>query len=125
MWAATPPFGEGTMKLSTTIALSLLCLALAPLGARADEQADQQACRGDAMSICGQFIPDREKVGACLFSNRSRISPDCRVAIQAFHPKTAPARSKMPKVHFPEKVAPAAAPSSAAVAFLGIRRAAP
>ena len=54
------------MKLSTTIALSLLCLTLAPLGARADEQSDQQACMGDAMTICGQFIPDRERVGACL-----------------------------------------------------------
>jgi hypothetical protein len=91
MWAATPPMG-GTMKLSTTIALSLLCLTLAPLGARADEQSDQQACMGDAMSICGQFIPDRERVGACLFSNRARISPACRVAIQRFHPKTASAR---------------------------------
>jgi hypothetical protein len=80
------------MKFSTTIALSLLCLTLVPLGARADEQSDQQACMGDAMTICGQFIPDREKVGACLFSNRSRISPDCRTAMQRFHPKTASAR---------------------------------
>jgi hypothetical protein len=80
------------MKFSTTIALSLLCLTLAPLGARADEQSDQQACMGDAMSICGQFIPDREKVGACLYSNRSRISPACRTAMQRFNPKTASAR---------------------------------
>ena len=80
------------MKLSTTIALSLFCLTLAPLGARGDEQSDQQACMGDAMSICGQFIPDREKVGACLFSNRSRISPACRTAMQRFNPKTASAR---------------------------------
>jgi hypothetical protein len=77
------------MKLSMAIALSLLCLTLAPVGAWADEQSDQQACMGDAMSICGQFIPDRERVGACLFSNRARISPACRVAIARFHPKTA------------------------------------
>jgi hypothetical protein len=76
------------MKLSTTIALSLLCLTLAPLGARADEQ----SCMGDAMTICGQFIPDRERVGACLYSNRSRISPACRTAMLRFHPKTASAR---------------------------------
>jgi hypothetical protein len=92
MWAATPPIGEGTMKLGTTVALSLLCLTLAPLGARADEQSDQQACMGDAMSICGQFIPDRERVGACLVSNRSRISPACRAAVAHFNPKTASAR---------------------------------
>jgi hypothetical protein len=80
------------MKFSTAIVLSLLCLSLAPLGARADEQSDQQACMGDAMTVCGQFIPDREKVGACLYSNRSRISPACRTAMQRFTPKTASAR---------------------------------
>ena len=80
------------MKLSTAIALSLFCLTLAPVGARADEQSDQQACMGDAMTICGQFIPDRERVGACLYSNRSRISPACRTAMLRFHPKTASAR---------------------------------
>jgi hypothetical protein len=80
------------MKLSTAIGLSLLCLTLVPVCARADEQSDQQACMGDAMTICGQFIPDREKVGACLFSNRSRISPACRTAMQRFNPKTASAR---------------------------------
>ena len=77
------------MKISTIIALSALCLTLAPLGARADEQSDQQACMNDAMTICGQFIPDREKVGACLYSNRARISPACRTAMARYTPKTA------------------------------------
>jgi hypothetical protein len=77
------------MKISTIIALSALCLTLAPFGARADEQSDQQACMNDAMTICGQYIPDRERVGACLHANQTRISPACRVAIQRFNPKTA------------------------------------
>jgi hypothetical protein len=77
------------MKFTSAIALSLLCLSFAPLGAKADEQSDQQACMGDAMNICGQFIPDREKVGACLYSNRAKLTPACRTAMQAFHPKTA------------------------------------
>lgn len=80
------------MKLSIAIALSALCLTLAPLGARADEQSDQQACMNDAMTICGQFIPDRDRVGACLYSNRTRISPACRTAMQRYNPKTASAR---------------------------------
>jgi hypothetical protein len=75
------------MKLA--LALSLMCLALAPVSAKADAQQDQQACMNDAMTICGQYIPDREKVGACLVSNRSRISPACRAAVAHFSPKTA------------------------------------
>jgi hypothetical protein len=74
------------MKLSTIIAVSALCLTLAPLGARADEQSDQQACMSDAMSVCGQFIPDRDKVGACLYSNRARISVACRTVMQRYTP---------------------------------------
>jgi hypothetical protein len=80
------------MKISTIIALSALCLTLAPFGARADEQSDQQACMNDAMTICGQFIPDRDRVSACLYSNRARISPACRTAMQRYNPKTASAR---------------------------------
>jgi hypothetical protein len=80
------------VKFSTIIAVSALCLTLAPLGARADEQSDRQACMGDALTVCGQFVPDRDKVGACLYSNRSRISPACRTAMQRYNPKTASAR---------------------------------
>ena len=69
------------MKIRTAIAVSLFCLALAPVGAKADQQDDQQACMNDAMTICGQFIPDRERVGACLVANRARISPACRAAV--------------------------------------------
>jgi hypothetical protein len=79
------------MKISIIVAVATLCLTLAPLSARADEQSDQQACMNDAMTICGQFIPDRERVGACLYSNRTRISPACRTAMQRYNPKTASA----------------------------------
>ena len=45
----------------------------------------------DAFSICGQFIPNRERVAACLISNRSRVSPACRSALTHFKTKTASA----------------------------------
>jgi len=77
------------MKIHTAIAVSLFCLALAPVGAKADQQDDQQACMNDAMTVCGQFIPDRERVGTCLVANRARISPACRAAVAHFNPKTA------------------------------------
>jgi len=68
------------------IALAFFGLALAPGTAAATEQEDQAACMGDAMSVCGQFIPDRGRVGACLVANRSRISPACRSALVRFNP---------------------------------------
>ena len=73
------------MHIRTLPALALFCLILAPVAATAQQQQqDQDACMMDAQTVCGQFIPDRERVAHCLMANRSRISPACRVAIKRF-----------------------------------------
>ena len=41
----------------------------------------QYACMGDAFSVCGRFIPYRERVAHCLISNRARVSVPCRAAL--------------------------------------------
>jgi hypothetical protein len=38
----------------------------------------QQACSGDAQRLCGQFIPDASKTGACLARAKRQLSPACR-----------------------------------------------
>jgi hypothetical protein len=76
------------MKTHIALALVTLCVALAPTAVWADSQADEQACMGDALSVCSEFIPDRDRVGSCLFANRSRISPACQQAIKGFTPST-------------------------------------
>jgi hypothetical protein len=75
------------MILRVTIALALLGFVLAPAAVWADSQQDQQdrdACMMDAQMVCGQFIPDRERVAHCLMTNRSKISPACREALKHF-----------------------------------------
>ena len=88
------------MKAKIALALVTFCVALTPVIVRADAQEDQQACMSDAFAVCGQFIPDRERVGSCLAANRSRISPACQQAINRFNPQTAaaaPARNQAPR----------------------------
>lgn len=80
------------MNFRTALALGVFGLGLAPAALRADPQQNQQACMSDAMTVCGQFIPDRERVAACLIANRSRISVACREALKQFNPRTASAR---------------------------------
>jgi hypothetical protein len=78
------------MKIRTVFALALFWLALAPVAATADQaQDDQNACMNDAMTVCGQFIPDRERVAACLMANRRHISAACRTALTHFNSPTA------------------------------------
>jgi hypothetical protein len=53
----------------------------APAAALAETQDEQNACMNDAFSVCGQDIPDRDKVGACLARNIKRLSPGCRTVM--------------------------------------------
>ena len=73
-------------------ALALVGLVVSAVAVKADPQQDQQACMNDAMTVCSQFIPDRERVAACLLSNRTRISLECRAALAHFNPRTASVR---------------------------------
>ena len=41
----------------------------------------QYACMSDAMTVCGRYIPDRERVAHCLMSNRAHVSVACRAAL--------------------------------------------
>jgi hypothetical protein len=52
-WMATPAVAQGT-------------------------QAQRDACSGDAMNLCGEFIPDPGRTGACLAAKRAQLSPACR-----------------------------------------------
>ena len=76
------------MRIRSVLTLTVLGfgLALSSLAAKADAQQDQQACMQDAQIVCGQFIPDRERVAHCLIAHRSRVSPACRAALKHFKP---------------------------------------
>jgi hypothetical protein len=76
------------MRIYTAVALAFFGLACSPASTWAE---DSGACMQDAFSICGQFIPNREQVAACLISHRSHVSAACRSALTHFNPKTASA----------------------------------
>lgn len=84
------------MKVQFAIAAAFL--ALAPVAAIAETQEEQQACMNDAFTICGDAIPDRGKVAACLGQNISRISVACRTVMQRYQkPETTAAASHSTK----------------------------
>src|SRR5215470_11730317 len=53
----------------------------APAQAQQSTINPEQACRDDAFKFCNNFIPDRDKVGACLRKNARKISRDCRTVV--------------------------------------------
>jgi hypothetical protein len=38
----------------------------------------QAACQPDALRLCGDFVPDVDRITACMIKNRMRLSPPCR-----------------------------------------------
>jgi hypothetical protein len=65
-------------------AVAGLCLGLAfaaPAQAQQGTIDPVQACQGDAFKFCNNYIPDRDKVGACLRRNARGLSRDCRTVV--------------------------------------------
>ena len=59
-------------------------LMLAPVAAAAQEQGtadERQACEPDVNRLCGQFIPDRDKIILCLNQKVRELNPSCRSVI--------------------------------------------
>ena len=52
----------------------------------------QQACMGDAFSLCGSEIPDVQRVTACMVRKQAELSPGCRVYFRPEPTVTKPAR---------------------------------
>jgi hypothetical protein len=64
---------KGKLLIASALAWSALtsvCFAYTP------EQ--QQRCQGDAMRLCSEFIPDVDRITACMISKRSQLSEGCR-----------------------------------------------
>ena len=86
------------MKIQTALAQTVLALAfftLVPAAASAESQDEQNACMGDAFSVCGHAIPDRDRVAACLAQNMNRISVACRTVMQRYPKPMTATRAKL------------------------------
>jgi hypothetical protein len=82
-----------------------LSAALVSGAARAYTPEQQQACSGDAFRLCGDAIPDVDRVTACMMARRAQLSPGCRVYFRASEPAAAPMRV----ARKPVRITPAAA----------------
>jgi hypothetical protein len=70
-----------------TAALGLAwAMSFAPAPAAAQSRGtpeQQQACQPDAMRLCGEFVPDVDRITACMIKNRIRLSPPCRAVFSS------------------------------------------
>ena len=65
--------------LALTIAASVAAMTSTQSFAYSAEA--QQQCTGDAFRLCSSEIPNVSKITACMFKNRSQLSPGCRAVM--------------------------------------------
>lgn len=68
----------GNFQFGSMLAVAL-AVAIWPAAGQAYTPEQQQACSGDAMQLCGEFVPDVDRITACMIRKKSQLSPGCRV----------------------------------------------
>lgn len=66
------------LRGSSMLAATALAFGLLTTAASAYTQEQQQLCTGDAMRLCGDAIPDVDRVTACMIAKRSQLSDGCK-----------------------------------------------
>ena len=68
------------------VALLVGVYAMGTTGAHAQaSQATRDACTGDAMQFCSEFVPDVEKITKCMVAKRRTLSKACQIAMANEH----------------------------------------
>ena len=71
---------------AATLPAALLGLALtfasSPAAAQQWTPEQRAACEPDAMRLCQQYVPDVDRVRACMMHYRRYLSPACRAVLQ-------------------------------------------
>ena len=72
-------------KIVFSVGLALLAIVIAAESgwARSAQPAEgtrqqRMDCADDARFVCGRFIPDVERITACMKANKRQLSPQCR-----------------------------------------------
>jgi hypothetical protein len=100
MVAVQSRISRACFMLATALSAALLAGA-----AHAYTPEEQQACSPDAFRLCGDAIPDVDRVTACMIRKKSELSPGCRVYFRSPEPVAAPAVT----AHRPVRITPVTA----------------
>jgi hypothetical protein len=67
-------------------------------------QQQEQMCSGDALRLCGDAVPDVDRITACMIAKRDQLSAGCKVFFRDTAPALAPAAARRPLSIKPDKV---------------------
>ncbi|MGY4156765.1 hypothetical protein ACVINW_002607 [Bradyrhizobium sp. USDA 4461] len=73
------------LRLALVLIAATIAPAVTPAVAQSgpNESMQRQACMGDAVRLCGAYIPDRERIRDCMAAQVEQLSPSCRAVFDA------------------------------------------
>jgi hypothetical protein len=71
------------IRSTKLLAASALAFGMLTTGALAHTAEQEQMCSGDAMRLCGEFIPSVDRITACMIQKYSQLSDGCKSVFQA------------------------------------------
>ena len=80
------------IRSTKLFAASVLAFGVLTTGALAHTAEQQQMCSGDAMRLCGEFIPDVDRITACMIQKYSQLSDGCKSVFHSPGPSAGPAQ---------------------------------
>jgi hypothetical protein len=77
------------LTVAALLAFALMASAgTSPVAAQGTPQ-QRAACEGDAMRLCGNYVPDVQRITACMHAKRSQLSLRCRAVFGGARKKSA------------------------------------
>ena len=71
-------FAHANIKSCKLLVATALAFSALTSASYAYTPEQQQRCQGDAMRLCGEFIPDVDRITACMIAKKSQLSEGCR-----------------------------------------------
>ena len=66
-----------------TMAAATLLVLTSAAAAETQRERQERACQADAMKFCKDFVPNEEKIAACMGEHRSELSVNCGIIFDA------------------------------------------
>jgi hypothetical protein len=70
--------------MKTYFAVVAVLIAVFCTSAIAQDQDEQQACTSDVLALCGEAIPDRDRITICLRKRWNEVGHECRTVLASY-----------------------------------------
>jgi hypothetical protein len=75
-------FKNSTIRSGKLLVATSLMLGMLTTACYAYTQQEQQMCTGDAMRLCGEYIPNVDRITACMVSKHDHLSEGCKAVFE-------------------------------------------